>query len=168
MANEKKQVTNPIYTRNTDPLNEGHFFSNINVYDAKEEELDLHTIKQAKLYVSIPTFKNSFFINECAKLDTILQDYENISSYVISNEPVFTQSRLLKGNALKKLQVISDFKNREFARATGTYIYELSSLVKAIFIVNSNDKLVYVKYFDDLYSNFDLNEIAKEIQSVLE
>lgn len=168
MANENKQIKNPIYTRNIEPLCEGHFFSTINVYDANEEELDLHGIKQLKLYVCIPTFKNSFYINECAKLDTLLQDFENMQSFIISNEPVFTQSRLLKGTKFQSLQIVSDFKNREFARATGTYIYETSSLVKAVFIVSNNEKLVYSKYFDDLYSNIDLNEIANVLHQELD
>ncbi|NBK98719.1 MAG: redoxin domain-containing protein [Erysipelotrichia bacterium] len=164
MANNKHYNKNTIYTRNIDPIMKGTRFSNIVLYDNKEEEVDLHMIKALKLCVSIPTFTNRSFTNDLAKLDILMKDFEEVACFAISNEPVFTQNRLCKPLKLEKMQILSDFKNREYARASGTYIYELGQLVKSVFLIDRNDKVHYVKYYDDLYSNFDLNEIAKAIK----
>lgn len=162
--NKPKKPKNNIYTRNLEPLKPGIFFSNLQLFTTHDEEFDLHDVKKLKVYITIPTFKNSFFPKEIAKIDAQSEIFENVEFFVISNEPTYTQYRLSKTYKFKKFKVLSDFKNREFARATGTYIYELSQLVKAVFIVSDNDKLLYAKYYDDLYSNIILEQLFKEIK----
>ena len=153
----------PIYTRNLEPLVSGNRLPNIIINDTREEEIDLHTIKKNKVYISIPSFGNHAIMKEIAKLDVIFNDYEDIDFYLISNEPVYTQKRLGSGKKLKTFKFLSDFKLRNFARYTGTYIYEISSLVKSVFIVNDNNEIKLVEYYDDLYSNIDINKVTKII-----
>lgn len=164
MANNKNHHKNTIYTRNLEPLTEGYRLSNIVLYDQNEEEIDLHMIKSLKVCITIPTFTNRSFVNELSKLDLILKDFEDVECYIISNEPVFTQTRLTKACKFEKFKIISDFKKRDYARNTGTYIYELSQLVKSILIIDRNDKIVYARYIDDLYSYFDHNEIHETLK----
>lgn len=164
MANNKHHNKNTIYTRNIDPIPCGTRLGNIVLFDNKEEEIDLHMLKSLKLCISIPTLNNRAFTNEICKLDTLMNDFEQLDCYLITNEPVFTQSRLSKPLKLTRFNIISDFKNREYARATGTYIYELGQLVKSVFLIDRNDKVVFVKYYDDLYSNIDFNELAQAIK----
>ena len=163
---EKKKEninTSPIYTRNLDPLEEGYRLPAMTLFNADEIEFNLNDDRNIKVYVTIPTFQNKVFPNEVLKMDLILKEFPNVNAYLISNEPVFTQKRLSKPYNFEKFRILSDFKNREFARNTGTYIYELSQLVKSIFIVDKTERILYVRYFDDLYSNFDLNEINKTL-----
>ncbi|MDD3049213.1 MAG: hypothetical protein PHQ89_04480 [Bacilli bacterium] len=164
MANNKHHNKNTIYTRNIDPIQVNTRLSNIVLFDNKEEEIDLHMIKSLKLCISIPTLNNRAFTNEISKLDILLKDYEQVAFFLITNEPVFTQTRMSKPFKLERFNIISDFKKREYARATGTYIYELGQLVKSVFLIDRNDKVVYVKYYDDLYSNIDFNELAQAIK----
>lgn len=163
-----KKTVNTIYTRNIEPLTSGFRLSNIVLFDAKEEEIDLHMIKGAKLCVSIPTFKNDIFTKELEQLDIICKEFEDLHCFAISNEPVFTQYRLTKGLHFEKFKILSDFKNREYARSTGTYIYELSELVKSVFLIDRNDKILFVKYYDDLYTPIDFNEIHKALLTAFE
>lgn len=172
---EKKVVKKPvvvndesIYTRNLEPLEEGYRLPAMTLFNSEEEEFNLNDDKNIKVYITIPTFSNKIFPNEVHKLETILKEFPSINAYLISNEPVYTQMRLSKPYHFEKIRILSDFKNREFARNTGTYIYELSLLVKSIFIVDKSDRILYVRYFDDLYSNFDLNEINKTLTSIFE
>lgn len=153
-----------IYTRNSDPLYEGVKLPNIVLFDANEEELDLHMIKSTKLCISIPTLKNDMFIKEITQLDEITKEFEDLQCFAISNEPVFTQHRLTKQVKLEKFKILSDFKNREYARNTGTYIYELEQLVKAILIIDRNDRIIYARYYDDLISAIDMNEIHEALK----
>ncbi|MDQ0361362.1 hypothetical protein [Breznakia pachnodae] len=161
---QKKQ----IYTRNLEPLTVGNRLPNIIINDNREEEIDLHSIKKNKVYISVPSFGNHAIMKEIAKLDIIFADFEDIDFYLISNEPVYTQKRLGSGKKLKTFKFLSDFKLRNFARYTGTYIYEISSLVKSVFIVDANDEVKLVEYYDDLYSNIDVNEVTKIINELKE
>ena len=168
MGNNKQHTKNTIYTRNLEALSAGVRFSNITLFDKEEEELDLLDVKHLKLCVSIPTLSNRAFTNDVAKLDILLNDFDKLKCYLISNESVFTQNRLAKPLQLQRFELLSDYKNREYARATGTYIYELGQLVKSVSLIDKQGNLLYVRYYDDLYSNFDLNEIADAIKKALD
>ncbi|MDF9824581.1 thiol peroxidase [Breznakia sp. PF5-3] len=157
-----------LYTRNLEPITAGTRLPNIVIFDNHEEEIDLHMIKKNKVYITVPSFGNHAIMNEIAKLDTIFKDFEDIDFYLISNEPVYTQKRLGSSKKLKTFKFLSDFKLRNFARYTGTYIYEISSLVKSIFIINEYDEIKYVQYYDDLYSNIDANIVVKELNNLLD
>lgn len=157
-----------LYTRNLDPLEVGYRLPAMTLFNPDENEFNLNDDRSVKVYVTIPTFENKNFANDAFKLETILKEYPNLNAYLISNEPVYTQKRLSKQYHYEKFRILSDFKNREFARNTGTYIYELSQLVKAIFIVDKSERILYVSYYDDLYSRFNLNEINKALKEIFE
>ncbi len=168
MGNNKQQQKNTIYTRNLEPIAAGYRFGNVTLFDKDEEELDLFEIKHLKLCVSIPTLNNRAFTNDVAKLDILLKDFDKLKCYLISNESVFTQTRLSKPLQLERFELLSDYKNREYARVSGTYIYELGQLVKSVSLIDKNGNLLYIRYYDDLYSNFDLNETADAIKKALD
>lgn len=155
-----------LYTRNLEPLSAGSKLANITLFNNQDEEIDLNSIKKNKVYISIPSFTNHVIMKEIVKLDSIFQPYEDIDFYLISNETTYTQKKLGGPKKLKKFQFLSDFKNRNFARYTGTYIYEISSLVKAIFIVNEYNEILYVQYFDDLYSNINSTQIIEILNTI--
>ncbi|MFV0381463.1 MAG: hypothetical protein ACK5KR_04500 [Breznakia sp.] len=156
-----------IYTRNLPPLQKGDKLSSILIYNHQEEELDLHMLKTKKVYITIPSFTNQSIVNELSKLEAVFEQYKDIHFYLLSNEPVFTQKRLTKSRKFKVFKLLSDFKNRDFARHTGTYIYEISALVKSIFVVDDTDTIRFVKYYEDLYSNIDANEVKKYLDKLL-
>ncbi len=152
-----------IHTLGGENVNLDNKLPNISVYDCNEEQIDLHTLKVKKVYLSIPSFANPHLLKELNKLDEAFKDYPRYHFYVISNEPVYTQNRLLKRTNLKTFKHLSDFKNRDFARHTGTLIYELGQLVKAIIIVDEDDYVKYVKYYDDLYEPVNIDALKKEL-----
>lgn len=156
------------YTRNLDPLNEGYRMPAMTMFDANEEEFTLGNEKNVKIYITLPSLQERSHMDEIEKLEIILKDFPSLNCYLITNEPVFTQTRLTQSRKLEKFRILSDFKNREFARNTGTYIYEISSLVKSVFIVDRSDRILYVKYFEDLNEGFDLNTINRFIQNAIE
>lgn len=152
------------YTRNAESINTGFQLANIGLFDSNEEEYFILDNKGLKVCITYPTFSNQYYTRELSKLDTLLKEYSKITCYAITNEPVFTQKRLTKSSKLEKFNVLSDFKKRDFARNTATYIYELSQLVKACFIFNDQGKVLYVRYYEDLQEALDINEIIKFIE----
>lgn len=156
------------YTRNLDPLNEGYRMPAMALFDTNEEEYTLGNEKNIKVYITLPSMQERSNLDEIEKLEILLKEFTSLNCYLITNEPVFTQTRLTQSRKLEKFRILSDFKNREFARNTGTYIYEISALVKSIFIVDRNDRILYVKYFEDLKEKFDFNIINDFLQNAIE
>lgn len=152
-----------IYTRNSEPMSAGIKLQNISIYNEKEEEIDLHLLKKKKLYVTIPSLEDQAIMKEIALLDEKLTDIQEYQCFLISNEPVFTQTRLARNYKIKNFNLLSDYKNNNFARNTGTYIYEIGKLVKAVFIVDEDDLIIDVKYYDDNYSSIDTEELLKKL-----
>ncbi|MGL4732001.1 MAG: redoxin family protein, partial [Clostridium sp.] len=45
---------------------------------------------------------------------------------------------------------VSDYKDREFGKNYGVYINELGLLSRAVFVVDENNKVVYVEYLQEI------------------
>ncbi|OCN06179.1 hypothetical protein A4S06_00250 [Erysipelotrichaceae bacterium MTC7] len=160
------QTNEIFYTRNLEPLTPGFVFPSICIMNAKEEEIDLHDIKEPKVYITLPSLEDAAIVKDVKRLEVLLEKYPAVKFYLITNEAVYTQFRLAKEKQIKGFELLSDFKLRNFARYTGTYIYEIENLVKAIFVVDHHDQLKYVNYYDDLYSNFAVELLDLEIEKI--
>ena len=86
------------------------------------------------------------FNQEAAKLG-------DVTIYTISMDLPFAQGRWCGGAEIDKVKTVSDYKDREFGKNYGVYINELGLLSRAVFVVDENNKIVYVEY---------LNEITEE------
>lgn len=155
-------INKVIYTRNSDNLKINQKLETINLYNKNDEIICLNTLKEPKLLISIPSLADKAIMLEICKIDEILNNY-NIKAFLISNENILTQNKLIKNYKLKNIEVLSDFCIRDFARNTGTFIYEIEALVKAVFVIDTNNKIKFIKYYDDLYSNINLNELNNEL-----
>ncbi|TDW16543.1 peroxiredoxin [Breznakia blatticola] len=160
------KTTEVFYTRNLEPLETGFVFPSIEIMNPLEEVLDLHDIREPKVYITLPSLEDNAMIKDAKRLEVLLEKYPDVKFYLITNEPVYTQLRLAKEKQLKGFELLSDFKLRNFARYTGTYIYEIENLVKAVFIVDHHDQLKHVEYYDDLYSNFQVEVLDVEISKI--
>ena len=77
----------------------------------------------------------------------------------------FAQSRWCGAHGIKNVITLSDFKDRIVGKNYGTYIEELGLLTRAAFVIDSNNKVVYVDYLKEVtnYPNYDeILEAAKK------
>ncbi|MBG9772107.1 thiol peroxidase [Brevibacillus laterosporus] len=79
------------------------------------------------------------FNEEAAKLD-------NVTILTVSVDLPFAQARWCGAAGIDKVQTVSDHRDLSFGLAYGVAIKELRLLSRAVFVVDSNDKVVYVEY----------------------
>ncbi|AUM66524.1 thiol peroxidase [Brevibacillus laterosporus] len=79
------------------------------------------------------------FNEEAAKLD-------NVTILTVSVDLPFAQARWCGAAGIDKVQTVSDHRDLSFGLAYGVVIKELRLLSRAVFVVDSNDKVVYVEY----------------------
>jgi thiol peroxidase len=79
------------------------------------------------------------FNEEAAKLD-------NVKVLTISVDLPFAQKRWCGANGIENVQTLSDHRDVSFGEAYGVLIKELRLLARAVFVVDSNDKVTYVEY----------------------
>ncbi len=79
------------------------------------------------------------FNEEAAKLD-------NVKVLTISVDLPFAQKRWCGANGIENVQTLSDHRDVSFGQAYGVLIKELRLLARAVFVIDSNDKITYVEY----------------------
>lgn len=82
------------------------------------------------------------FNEEAAKLD-------NVKVLTVSVDLPFAQKRWCGANGIDNVQTLSDHRNLSFGEAYGVAIQELRLLARAVFVVDSNDKVTYVEYVSE-------------------
>ena len=158
----------PIYTRNIENVEAGTRLSAMALYDKDENEYLLLDNKETKLVLTYPTLNNKHVLNEIQKIEKVLEEIPSLYCYLVTNEPVYTQTRLLANTQLNRFKVLSDFKNREYAKQTGTYIYELGALVKSIFVLDYAGRVLYNRYYEDLNVPINTDALLSDLKNVLE
>ena len=82
------------------------------------------------------------FNEEAAKLD-------NVQILTVSVDLPFAQKRWCASAGIDKVQTVSDHRDLSFGEAYGVAIQELRLLARAVFVVDSNDKVTYVEYVSE-------------------
>lgn len=79
------------------------------------------------------------FNEEAANLD-------GVSILTISVDLPFAQKRWCGAAGIDKVQTLSDHRDLSFGEAYGVAIKELRLLTRAVFVIDKEDKVTYVKY----------------------
>ncbi len=82
------------------------------------------------------------FNEEAATLD-------NVNILTISVDLPFAQKRWCGANGIEAVQTLSDHRDLSFGEAYGVHIEELRLLARAVFVIDSNDKVTYVEYVSE-------------------
>lgn len=82
------------------------------------------------------------FNEEVAKLD-------NVQVLTISADLPFAQARWVAENDLGNAKIYSDHRDLSFGEAYGVVMKELRLLARSVFIIDSNDKVVYTEYVSE-------------------
>lgn len=82
---------------------------------------------------------------------------ENVVILTVSVDLPFAQKRWCGANGIEAVQTVSDHRDLSFGEAYGVHIQELRLLTRAVFVVDQNNKVVYVEYVPEAtdHPNYD-------------
>lgn len=75
---------------------------------------------------------------------------ENVVVVGVSNDLPFAQQRFCQANGIDRVEILSDYKDRNFAKATGLLISELALFARAILIVDKSNIVQYVQLVEEI------------------
>lgn len=75
---------------------------------------------------------------------------EDVVVLGLSNDLPFAQQRFCQANGIDRVEILSDYKDREFAKETGLLINELALFARAIIIVDKDDIVQYVQLVEEI------------------
>lgn len=133
--------------------------------DKSMQSVTFSSNKGVKILLTVPSLDTPVCDLETRTFNEKAAELNNVTIYTVSMDLPFAQSRWCGAHGIKNVITLSDYKDRIVGKNYGTYIEELGLLTRAAFVVDSNNKVVYVDYLKEVadYPNYDeILEAAKK------
>jgi thiol peroxidase len=82
-------------------------------------------------------------------------ELDNVKILTVSVDLPFAQKRWCGAAGVEKVQTLSDHRDLSFGTAYGVVIEDLRLLARAVFVVDKQDKIVYVEYCSEATNHPD-------------
>lgn len=89
----------------------------------------------------------------------------NVEVLTISADLPFAQSRWCAAAGLENVKTLSDHRDFSFAQNYGVGIEELRLLTRSVFVLDSNDKVIYVEYVPEATNHPNYEAAIKAAKS---
>ncbi|GAA0719448.1 thiol peroxidase [Clostridium malenominatum] len=129
--------------------------------DKDLKEVSFKDTKGIRILLTVPSLDTPVCDLETRTFNEKATAHANVSIYTLSMDLPFAQARWCAAHGIKNVVTLSDFKDRLVGKNYGTYIKELGLLTRAAFVIDSNNKIVYVEYLDEITEQPNYNAILK-------
>ncbi|SFE98239.1 thiol peroxidase, atypical 2-Cys peroxiredoxin [Paenibacillus catalpae] len=85
----------------------------------------------------------------------------------VSVDTPFAQSRWCGAAGVDKVVMLSDFKSHDFGQAYGVYIKEFGLDMRAIFVIDENDKVQYVEYLSEMTEHPNYEQAINAVKALV-
>lgn len=158
-------------TFNNDPItllgNEvkvGETAPSFNVLSNDLEALSLDNYQgKVKLIATVPSLDTGVCSEETIRFNREADKLENVQVLTISMDLPFAQTRWCGANGVQNLDTLSDHRYADFGKNYGVLIEELRLLTRAIFVVDSNNKVTYVEYVPEATDHPDYEKALEAV-----
>lgn len=128
--------------------------------DLKEVTLDDYKGK-VKLIAAVPSVDTGVCSDETKRFNEEADKLDNVHVLTISMDLPFAQGRWCAASGVKNLDTLSDHRDADFGEKYGALIKELRLLTRAVFVVDSNNKVTYVEYVSEVTDFPDFDKALK-------
>ena len=126
------------------------------VVDNDLNPFKLSDTKGKRVFLTVPSLDTPVCDTEVRRFNQEAAKLGDVTIYTISMDLPFAQGRWCGGAEIDKVKTVSDYKDREFGKNYGVYIKELGLLSRAVFVIDENNKIVYVEYLNEISVNLFL------------
>ena len=145
-------------------LNVGDNAPDFLVVDNNFKNLTLKDTSGKRIFVVVPSIDTSVCDMEVRKFNEEATKLSDVTVYVISMDLPFAQVRWCGNAGIDKVITLSDYKQKSFGKQYGTLIEEFCFLTRAIFVVDENNKIIYVEYCKDVVNEPNYEEALKAVK----
>ncbi|AAK81238.1 thiol peroxidase [Clostridium acetobutylicum] len=135
----------------------GDTFPDFVAVNSSLEPVMLKNTNRVRVFLAVPSVDTPVCDLEVKTFNARASEIDGVSIYTISMDLPFAQSRWCGAEGIKNVTTLSDYRDRAFGKNTGTYIKELGLLARAVFVVDSSNKVTYANYLEEVsgYPNYD-------------
>lgn len=104
---------------------------------------------QVRLISVVPSLDTGVCDAQTRRFNEEAANLDNVKILTVSVDLPFAQKRWCGAAGIENVQTLSDHRELSFGEAYGVGIKELRLLARAVFVVDSNDKVTYVEYVSE-------------------
>lgn len=108
-----------------------------------------------KLISVVPSIDTGVCSKQTKRFNDEADKLDNVQILTISMDLPFAQTRWCSSEGVKNIETLSDHRAADFGEKYGVLIKELRLLARSIFVVDENDKVVYVEYVPEVTTHPD-------------
>lgn len=135
-----------------------------------DNELNIVNSKEmtgVRVFVVVPSVDTGVCDLEVRNFNKKAGELTGIHIYAVSVDLPFAQARWCGAAGVSAVKTLSDYRDREFGLATGTFIEELSLLTRAVFIVDDTNTVVYVEYLSEVTNHPDYDKVYDKLNELI-
>ncbi|EHR34084.1 thiol peroxidase [Helcococcus kunzii] len=110
---------------------------------------------------SVCSIQTKFFNEEATKLS------DDVKIITVSMDLPFAQKRFCAAEGIENIEIVSDYKYREFGEKYGFLIDELKLLSRGIIIIDKDGKIVYTEYVEESTNEVDYDTAINKIKELI-
>lgn len=119
-----------------------------------------------RIVLTVPSLDTPVCDMETRRFNEEAAKLPGVKVYAVSMDLPFAQARWCGGAGIKNVVTVSDYKDRAFGRATGTWVPSMGLLARAVFVIDRNDVVQHVEYVHEMTTEPNYAkalEVAKRI-----
>ncbi|MGL5616067.1 MAG: thiol peroxidase [Sarcina sp.] len=146
---QAKFAGNPL-TLEGQEVKVGESFREFTLINQDLSPLKYSDTEGVRIFLAVPSIDTEVCDMEVRKFNQEASKLGNVTVYTVSMDLPFAQARWCGAKGIENVKVVSDYNSRSFGEATGTFIKELALLTRASFVVDSEGKVVFVEYLEEM------------------
>ncbi|ENZ01582.1 thiol peroxidase [Clostridium thermobutyricum] len=131
------------------------------VVDSELRKVTLKDTKGKRVFLAVPSVDTPVCDMEIRRFNKEAASLGDVTIYTISADLPFAQSRWCGNAGVDKVITLSDYNSRTFGKNYGVFIEEVALLSRAVFVVDENNKVIYVEYSKDASDHPDYDSVLE-------
>lgn len=147
------------------PVEVGQDAPDFTVVDNNLGTVSLKDTSGVRLIASVPSLDTGVCDAETRRFNEEATKLGDAKVYVISMDLPFAQKRWCGAAGVENVQTLSDHREASFGQNYGTLIEGLRLLARAIFVIDSNNKVTYVEYVPEVTDHPDYEKALEAVKA---
>jgi len=127
----------------------------------------LNDVKGVKIISVVPSLDTPVCQIQTRRFNRDATGLDGVSVITISLDLPYAQSRWCGAKCVNDIIIISDYKDREFAKQTSLLINELKLLTRAVFVLDGHNNIKYLEYLKNITEEPNYENVMTSVKSLI-
>lgn len=141
----------------------------LHYFEGGMQELSLADLKGKPTILSVvPSLDTPVCATQTKKFNESLGEFgDKINAVTVSLDLPFAMNRFCGAESISNIKVASDYQDRNFGQSWGTLIEELKIMARAVFVLDSEGKVVHAEYVPEVTDEPNYDAALQALKSQL-